>query len=229
MSSLWSPTDWPQRLAELQAPTGELKEAPLRRDVRSLGALLGEVLREQAGEPLYDAVEALRRTAIARREAEAPQNGAADLALATTHLQQALARVHTYSDDLHTAYQLARAFSFYFELINLAETNHRKRRRLSLQLNQSAASNQRGDLRGTLRRLREAGITATEAHALLRRICISPVFTAHPTEVARRSVMFKRRRISDLLEQLDRIPLSEHDLESLEQDLLAEITALWLS
>jgi hypothetical protein len=49
MASLWSPTDWPQRLAELQAPTGELKEAPLRRDVRSLGVLLGEVLREAVG------------------------------------------------------------------------------------------------------------------------------------------------------------------------------------
>jgi phosphoenolpyruvate carboxylase len=229
MPSLWSPTDWPQRLAELQAPTGELKEAPLRRDVRSLGALLGEVLREQAGEPLYDAVEALRRTAIARREAEASQNGTADLAAANTRLQQALARVHTYSNDLHTAYQLARAFSFYFELINLAETNHRKRRRLSLQLNQGAATSsaQRGDLRGTLRRLREAGITAAEAHALLGRICISPVFTAHPTEVARRSVMFKRRRISDLLEQLDRIPVPEAQLEALEHDLTAEITALW--
>jgi phosphoenolpyruvate carboxylase len=229
MPSLWSPTDWPQRLAELQAPTGELKEAPLRRDVRSLGTLLGEVLREQAGEPLYDAVEALRRTAIARREAEASQNGAADLATANTRLQQALARVNTYSNDLQTAYQLARAFSFYFELINLAETNHRKRRRLSLQLNQSAATSsaQRGDLRGTLRRLREAGITAAEAHALLGRICISPVFTAHPTEVARRSVMFKRRRISDLLEQLDRIPVPEAQLEALEHDLTAEITALW--
>jgi phosphoenolpyruvate carboxylase len=229
MPSLWSPTDWPQRLAELQAPTGELKEAPLRRDVRSLGTLLGEVLREQAGEPLYNAVEALRRTAITRREAEAPQSGDVDPALATTRLQQALTRVHSYSNDLHTAYQLARAFSFYFELINLAETNHRKRRRLSLQLNQGTdtSSAQRGDLRGTLRRLREAGITASEARALLDRICISPVFTAHPTEVARRSVMFKRRRISDLLEQLDRIPVPEAQLEALEHDLTAEITALW--
>ena len=66
MASLWSPTDWPQRLAELQAPTGELKEAPLRRDVRSLGVLLGEVLREQAGLLLYQAVEDLRR-ALRRR------------------------------------------------------------------------------------------------------------------------------------------------------------------
>src|SRR5277367_6032814 len=117
MPPLWKPENWASRLAELEARSGDLKEAPLRRDVRSLGALLGDVLREQAGEPLYAAVEALRRTAIARREAEAPQNGAADLALATAHLQQALARIHTYSDDLHTAYQLARAFSFYFELI----------------------------------------------------------------------------------------------------------------
>ena len=228
MSSLWSPTDWPHRLAELQAPTGELKEAPLRRDVRSLGMLLGDVLREQAGEALYESVETLRRIAIARREAEAPQTGAADQAAATAHLQQALARVHTL--DLPAAYQLARAFGFYFELINLAETNHRKRRRLSLQLNQNASpssSIQRGDLRGTLRRLRQAGFTTEQVHALLSRICVSPVFTAHPTEVARRSVMFKRRRISDLLEQLDRIPVPEPHLESLERDLTAEITALW--
>jgi phosphoenolpyruvate carboxylase len=228
MPSLWTPTDWPQRLAELQTSTGELKEAPLRRDVRSLGMLLGEVLREQAGDSLYDAVEALRRTAIARREAEAPQIGAADQASASAHLKQALARVRTL--ELPAAYQLARAFGFYFELINLAETNHRKRRRLSHQLRQDASSSssaQRGDLRGTLRRMRESGIGAEAAYELLRRICVFPVFTAHPTEVARRSVMFKRRRISDLLEQLDRIPVPETQLEALERDLIAEISALW--
>jgi phosphoenolpyruvate carboxylase len=228
MPSLWTPTDWPQRLAELQAPTGDLKEAPLRRDVRSLGMLLGEVLREQAGASLYDAVEALRRTAIARREAEAPQSGPADAASAIAHFEQALTRVRAL--NLPTAYQLTRAFGFYFELINLAETNHRKRRRLSHQLSENGSSTgavQRGDLRGTLRRLREAGVTADEAYALLCRICVSPVFTAHPTEVARRSVMFKRRRISDLLEQLDRIPVPENQLEALERDLIAEITALW--
>jgi phosphoenolpyruvate carboxylase len=227
MPSLWTPTDWPQRLAELQSSIGELKEAPLRRDVRSLGMLLGEVLREQAGDALYDAVEALRRTAIARREAETQQNQTTDAFTATAYLQQALDHVRAL--DLPAAYQLARAFGFYFELINLAETNHRKRRRLAHQLNESAtpSSVQRGDLRGTLRRVREAGATVDEAYALLRRICVSPVFTAHPTEVARRSVMFKRRRISDLLEQLDRIPVPESQLEVLERSLIAEITALW--
>ncbi len=221
MPSLWTPSNWPQRLSELLSSTGELKEAPLRRDVRSLGMLLGEVLKEQSGEDLYDAVEELRRTAIARREADASGNTAA----AADQLQRSLDRVDAHADDLTRAYQLARAFSFYFELINLAETNHRKRRRRSGQLND--APPQRGDLRGTLRRLREAGFDAKRALAILERISITPVFTAHPTEVARRSVMFKRRRISDLLEQLDRIAVPEEELESLEREVTGEITALW--
>ncbi len=229
MPSLWSPTDWQQRLAELQAPTGDLKEAPLRRDVRSLGVLLGEVLREQAGLPLYQAVEDLRRTAIARREADAtalddPDSADAQSALAGQHLQHALARVQALTSD--TAYQLARAFAFFFELSNLAETNHRKRRRLAHQLDPNAGP-QRGSLRGALRQMRLAGISATDALVLLARITVMPVFTAHPTEVARRSVMSKRRRISTLLEQLDRIPVPEAELEALEQEVIAEITALW--
>ncbi|MCL2659786.1 MAG: phosphoenolpyruvate carboxylase, partial [Acidobacteriaceae bacterium] len=130
------------------------------------------------------------------------------------------------SGDLATAHHLARAYSLYFELSNLAETNHRKRRRLASQFNQQAKP-QRGELRGTLRRLREAGFDAAQICDLLHRICITPVFTAHPTEVARRSIMFKRRRLSGLLEQLDRIPVAEEHLESLERELAAEITALW--
>jgi phosphoenolpyruvate carboxylase len=221
MPSLWTPSNWPQRLSELLASTGELKEAPLRRDVRSLGMLLGEVLKEQSGEQLYNAVEELRRTAIARREADAAENTEA----AAAQLKQSIDRVHAHADDLTRAYRLARAFSFYFELINLAETNHRKRRRSSSQLND--APPQRGDLRGTLRRLREAGFDAKRAMEMLGRITISPVFTAHPTEVARRSVMFKRRRISDLLERLDRIAVPEKELEALEAEVTGEITALW--
>jgi phosphoenolpyruvate carboxylase len=235
MPSLWSPTDWQQRLTELQAPTGDLKEAPLRRDVRSLGALLGEVLREQAGLPLYEAVEDLRRTAIARREADAsaaadntalddPDSADSHAALAGQHLQHALNRVQALTTG--TAYQLARAFAFFFELTNLAETNHRKRRRLAHQLDPTAGP-QRGSLRGALRQMRLAGISAEDALALLARITVMPVFTAHPTEVARRSVMSKRRRISTLLEQLDRIPVPEAELEALEQEVIAEITALW--
>ena len=222
MPSLWTPADWPARLAELEARTGDEKQAPLRRDIRSLGILLGQVLREQAGDVLFDTVEALRLVSIARREAEA----ASELPAALKTLDEAQALTHAAAADAATAYRLARAFASYFELINLAETNHRKRRRRSSLLD-ATATPQRGSLRGTLRRLRAAGFDRPAALRLLSHICITPVFTAHPTEVARRSVMFKRRRISDLLEHLDNIPLPPAELDALEGSLLAEITALW--
>src|ERR1039457_4546084 len=74
MALLWNPESWAQRLKELEAQSGELKEAPLRRDVRSLGTLLGDVLREQAGEELFANVEALRQGTIRRRDAESSGN-----------------------------------------------------------------------------------------------------------------------------------------------------------
>src|ERR1700684_3464192 len=70
MTLLWKPENWSVRLAELEARTGDIKEAPLRRDVRSLGMLLGQVLREQAGDQLFGEVEQLRQIAIRRREAQ---------------------------------------------------------------------------------------------------------------------------------------------------------------
>jgi phosphoenolpyruvate carboxylase len=242
MPSLWKPDSWAERLAELEARTGDLKEAPLRRDVRSLGMLLGEVLREQAGHELFEKVEELRQAAIRRREAQAEGS----LKEADKLLQLAVLRVNAMPVD--QAYQLSRAFAFYFELINLAETNHRKRRRLSAQTSTDKAARGmqlsggstlsaaslgpqtgalRGTLRGTLRAMRSVGISLEEAMEWLRKIYIVPVFTAHPTEVARRSVLSKRRRIGEFLEQLDRIPVPDEELSALEAALVAEITALW--
>jgi len=217
---LWKPEDWQQRLAELEPaaagqPSTDLKDAPLRRDVRLLGTLLGEVLREQAGDALYEQVEELRRLSIHMRQAGSSPEGL---------LQQASGSMRDMT--LAQAAGLTRAFAFYFELINLAETNHRKRRRAALQLEQDARP-QRGGLRGTLRRMKETGYSAEESLALLQRIHITPTFTAHPTEVARRAVMFKRRRMARVLEQLGAIPLPDPVLQSLEDSLRTEITALW--
>ena len=220
MALLWNPESWSQRLAELEAQTGDLKEAPLRRDVRSLGMLLGEVLREQAGDDLFEHVEALRQGTIRRRDAEAHGRDED----AAHHGAAALELVH--SIPAERAILLTRAFAFYFELINLAETNHRKRRRVALRLS-GQTGRQRGSLEGTLNEMRRVGIGASEALEWLRRVLIVPVFTAHPTEAARRTVMFKRRRIGEFLEALDRIPVPEQDLAILEQLVLAEITSLW--
>ena len=131
-----------------------------------------------------------------------------------------------HSLPVERAVLLTRAFAFYFELINLAETNHRKRRRIALQLSGEAAR-QRGSLTGTLREMHRVGISAEETLDWLRRVRIVPVFTAHPTEVARRSVMSKRRRIGDFLTRLDRIPVPEQELGRLEDLIRAEITSLW--
>jgi len=220
MALLWNPESWSQRLAELEARSGDLKEAPLRRDVRSLGTLLGEVLREQAGDELFAHVEALRQGTIRRRDAEAR----GDEDEAARHAAKALELVH--SLPVERAILLTRAFAFYFELINLAETNHRKRRRIALQLS-GEAGRQRGSLAGTLCEMRRVGIGAEEALDWLRRVLIVPVFTAHPTEAARRSVMVKRRRIGEFLATLDRIPIPEQDLARLQQLIRAEITSLW--
>src|SRR5579875_971188 len=223
MPPLWKPESWTERLAELEARSGDLKDAPLRRDVRSLGLLLGRVLREQAGEELYQKVEDLRQSAIRRREALAD----GELREAEDLMQMAVLAMNTLPVD--QAYKLSRAFAFYFELINLAETNHRKRRRLSLQISGGAARRdaQRGELRGTLRAMREAGISAEKALAWLEKVLVVPVFTAHPTEIARRSVLMKRRRMGQFLEKLDRIPVPDEELAALEEELTAEITALW--
>ena len=220
MALLWNPESWSQRLAELEAQSGDLKEAPLRRDVRSLGTLLGAVLREQAGDEAFAQVEALRQGTISRRDAEA--RGRAEEA--AHHAAAALELVHAL--PVERAVLLTRAFAFYFELINLAETNHRKRRRVALRLS-GQAGRQRGSLEGTLYEMRRVGISAEEALNWLRRVRIVPVFTAHPTEAARRTVMFKRRRIGEFLEALDRIPIPEQDMARLEELLLAEITGLW--
>src|SRR5580704_8195817 len=185
MGLLWNPESWSQRLAELEARSGELKEAPLRRDVRSLGTLLGEVLREQAGDDLFAHVEALRQGTIRRRDAEAR----GDEKEAEQQGAKALELVHSLPAE--RAILLTRAFAFYFELINLAETNHRKRRRIALHLI-GEAGRQRGSLAGTFGAMKRVGIGADEALDFLRRVLIVPVFTAHPTEVARRTVMFKR-------------------------------------
>jgi phosphoenolpyruvate carboxylase len=220
MALLWNPESWSQRLAELEARSGDLKEAPLRRDVRSLGTLLGEVLREQAGEDLFAHVEALRQGTIRRRDAEARGKDEE----AARHGAKALELVH--SLPVERAILLTRAFAFYFELINLAETNHRKRRRIALQLS-GEAGRQRGSLAGTLCEMKRVGISADEAMDWLKRVLIVPVFTAHPTEAARRSVMVKRRRIGEFLTSLDRIPVPEQELERVQELLRAEITSLW--
>jgi len=218
MSSLWNVEDQAARLNELTSHDADLKEAPLRRDVRSLGRLLGEVLREQVGDELFAAVEELRTLLIEHRESNKSQAEKKSL------IDRAESIVSHLS--VEQSHQMTKAFAIYFELTNLAETNHRKRRRRAAQSSSELIA-QPGSFLGTLRRMRDAGVGAEAARKWLSKIEIILVFTAHPTEVARRTVLFKRQRIAAELEQLDRLPLTERESYKHEQAILTEITALW--
>src|SRR5262252_6023708 len=217
---LWKVNDQAARLAELVSHEGDLKEAPLRRDVRSLGRLLGEVLKEQVGVEFFNAVEELRLLLIEHREA-----GARPAATNKNHLMDRAQQIVS-SLSIVDAHRMAKAFAIYFELTNLAETNHRKRRRRAAQVSPERQA-QPGTFLGTLRRMRAAGITAPQVLQWLRKVEVMVVFTAHPTEVARRTVLFKRQRIAEELEQLDRLPLPLKDAEKRERAIAAEIAGLW--
>ena len=170
------------------------EDLPLRDDVRLLGALLGEILVEQEGRPFYELVERVRQTSIARRKGEADAEDAFNTLLSGL--------------DPRQAELLTRAFSAYFQLVNLAERVHRiRRRRANL-----AAGKATPGLDATLTELATAGHSLDDLLSLLGRTHIEPVFTAHPTEASRRTVLQKHQRIARaLVDRLDpsRTPAEE--------------------
>ena len=150
----------------------ETPDAALREDIRALGALLGRSLAQHGGPSLLDAVERIR-AAVRDDPAEA------------SRIIDGL--------DLHEATMIARAFSIYFDLANVAEQVQRAR---------DVRAKRRAEgslLTRTARRALDQGVTPDQARNLAREMSVRPVFTAHPTEAARRSVLTKERRIADLL------------------------------
>jgi phosphoenolpyruvate carboxylase len=221
---LWKADDQQARLAEVIAHSDEpAKDNPLRRDVRSLGAILGQVLVDQSGQDVFESVEELRRLLIEHRETvrRSPEQACSSSPELMLKAQEIVSRM-----DLLRAYRVTKAFATYFELTNLAETNHRKRRRRAGKLDREHAPLP-GSFRGTLLRVKAAGLSAEDAVAALGQIAITPVFTAHPTEVARQTVLLKRRRIAQQLERLDRLPLTAEEAEDCENNIRAEVTSLW--
>ena len=219
---LWGEGAQADRLAEFTADTADpAKEIPLRRDVRSLGILLGRVLVEQEGEAFFDRVEQLRHLLIEHREQSA-DSGRSESARSL----MARAREIIGALSVEDAYRVTKAFAIYFELTNLAETNHRKRRRRAARMS-SKKNPLDGSFRGTLARMRAAGITADAMLEALRKVKVTPVFTAHPTEITRHTIRLKRRRIAAYLEHLDQLPLPDSEAREYESLILAEITALW--
>lgn len=187
------------------------KDEPLRRDVRLLGDLVGAVIREQGGDELFDCVERARHAAIRRREGD--RSAAADVAEILEGL------------DALRAGEVVRAFSTYFQVVNLAERVHRIRRGRERMKEENGA--QEGSLADTVRRLTASGVDADRIVELFASSRVEPVFTAHPTESTRRAVLEKQERIAlELVARLDPTRTPHEDHVSIER-VRENVTAAW--
>ncbi len=185
------------------------KDQPLTDDIRLLGRILGDVIREQEGKDAFELIERIRQLSVAfRRRAD-------------TEAGQTLKKLlKSLSGD--QAVSVIRAFTYFSHLANLAEDRHHIRRRA---VHERAGHRQDGSLGVTLERLREAGLRPAEVARSLADSHVSPVLTAHPTEVQRKSILDAERAIAQLLAERDaRSPTEQAHNEA---QMRARVTQLW--
>ena len=191
----------------------EPKDEPLRRDINLLGRVLGQVIVEQEGKGLFGTEEEIRLLCKRLRFEYDP------------HLDEKLkARIERMGAG--ELVRIVRAFSVYFQLVNIAERYHRIRRRRQYE---SSPENppQRASLRSALARLKEQGMSGEDLGRVLDRLNLSLVLTAHPTETQRRSIRDKHLRIGHILESLEVENLTPRERRKAEDRLAEEITVLW--
>ena len=199
------------------------KDLPLIQDIRLLGRILGDVIREQEGPGAFDLVEQIRQLSVAfRRDADQEANRA------LKQLLKGLSADQTVS--------VIRAFTYFSHLANLAEDRHHIRRRA---VHERAGNTQEGSIEVALSRLRWAGIARNQIVETLAQSYVSPVLTAHPTEVQRQSILSAERDIAQLLTERDTIAeraqlynsardaLTPRELARNEAQLRARVTQLW--
>ncbi|GAA5110319.1 phosphoenolpyruvate carboxylase [Alloalcanivorax gelatiniphagus] len=188
------------------------QHAPLREDVRLLGEELGAVLREQAGERLYDTVETIRQAAV-----ESRSQGEVELA----RLRELLGPL----DDA-TLLEVARAFSQFLNLANIAEQHHRERLHRRHERYPGDPDTDQG-LRQVLAELNQQGVPAERIRETLTPLSVELVLTAHPTEVTRRTLIRKYDQMADLLAERDRPDLTTEEEHGLRQRLRELILSAW--
>jgi phosphoenolpyruvate carboxylase len=181
-------------------------EAGLRSEIRLLGQLLGETLREHEGAALYELEESIRLQTKALRQQYDAENEAA--------LVRELGGI-----PLDDAARLVRAFATYFQLVNLAE--------LERQARDVSATNERASvLDQSLARCLEKGVSAEQVATVLDQLEVRPVLTAHPTEAVRRSILDHQDRIGQQLAML-RAPLSEKERDRVTKRIATQVEVLW--
>ena len=187
------------------------KDRPLTEDIRLLGRILGDVIREQEGAAVYEIVEKVRKLSVAFRR-HADSQAESDL----KKLLKSLSNEHTVS--------VIRAFTYFSHLANLAEDRHHIRRRA---IHERRGDVQDGSLDAAFARLRASGHTSKTILKTLKSAYISPVLTAHPTEVQRKSILDTERAIAGILIARDAPDLIARERQTLDLQLRARVTQLW--
>lgn len=185
----------------------------LRRDVRFLGNILGEVLVHQGGNELLDVVEKIRETSKALRAEYTPEL-----------YQEFLSMIKQL--DSEKRHQVIRAFAVYFQLVNIAEQNHRIRRKRDYERS-AGETVQPGSIEMAVKTLKEKGFEYNDVEEILSSLSLELVMTAHPTEAMRRVILDIHKRISEDVMLLDNPILTLREREQLREKLLNEVITLW--
>ena len=189
------------------------KDEPLRRDINLLGRVLGQVLIEQEGRRLFEAEEEIR---LLCKRLRFDYDPALD-----GRLRDLIDGLEP--DDLN---RIVRAFSVYFQLVNIAERYHRVRRSRQYEASPDSPP-QKASVASALSRLKDEGMEAGDLQQVLDGMNVGLVLTAHPTEAMRRSVRRKHERIGEMLAGLESPSLTQKERRSIEEGLAEEITVLW--
>jgi len=186
------------------------KNRPLVEDIRLLGRILGDVIREQEGKEAFELIERVRQLSVAYRlKADASAGRVLDRLLKNLSGDQTVSVI--------------RAFSYFSHLANIAEDRHHVRRRL---VHEREGHQQEGSLAVAFERLHRADQRAADIARTLQGAYISPVLTAHPTEVQRKSILDAERAVAELIGQRDELPTTEKRRDN--EDLIrARVTQLW--
>jgi phosphoenolpyruvate carboxylase len=209
-ASLETPSTPPDEAADPPSEAGVA--LALRQDIRLLGRLLGDTLRRQEGDSMFDVVERIRKTAIRfRRDGDHE---------ARDQLARLVAGL-----DIEAAISVVRAFTYFSHLANIAEDRHHNRRARLRKLHREPP--EPGSLALAIARVMDRGVTAGALAELLRTAEIRPVLTAHPTEVQRKSILDRHMAIARLLAERSRTDLTDEETEQNDGALRREVTTLW--
>jgi phosphoenolpyruvate carboxylase len=193
----------------------DFKDLPLRRDVRFLGHILGDVLVMHGGKELLERVERIRELTKQLRTK-----------FREDVLEECKKEIGQLTPEMRR--DVIRAFAIYFQLVNIAEQYHRVRRNRHYRRSESGVV-QPHSIEAAVRELRERGFTADEVEDILSLLSLELVITAHPTEAMRRTILDLHHRIAEEMDRLDHPFLTEGEKQEIRERLLSEVSTLWQS